>query len=198
MTLKSLPTKSGRSRSAAFTLIELLVVISIIAVLASLAVPAVNNAMVQGKKTQARNDVQQIIAGIKAYQTEYGRLPTQKTASDNAGEQNLSEEEFGKVMQVLVGKDTTLNPRGIVFLEPKVARSKRGGMDPQTYIYYDPWGKAYIVKLDTSYDNKIDYYNPGGSSEPNVYATAVGISAGPNGTVEDPYKAGSDDITSFK
>lgn len=190
--------KRGRARSAAFTLIELLVVISIIAVLAGLAFPAVSNALGQGKKTQARNDVQQIVAAIKAYQAEYNRLPSETSSNDNSAEQNLGDEEFAKVMQALVGKDTTLNPRGIVFIEPKVTRNKKGGMDSESYIYYDPWGKSYVVKLDTSYDSKINYYNPGGSGEPNVYGSAVAVSAGPNGKLEDPYASGTDDITSFK
>ncbi|MDD5350382.1 MAG: type II secretion system protein [Chthoniobacteraceae bacterium] len=43
-----------------FTLIELLVVISIIAVLASLAVPAVTGALVKGQLIQAVNNVRQI------------------------------------------------------------------------------------------------------------------------------------------
>lgn len=193
-----LQQKRGRAHSAAFTLIELLVVISIIAILAGLAFPAVSNALGQGKKTQARNDVQQIVAAIKAYQAEYNRLPSETSSNDNSAEQNLSEEEFGRLMQALVGKDTTLNPRGIVFIEPKVTRNKKGGMDSQSYIYYDPWGNAYVVKLDTSYDSKINYYNPGGASEPNVYGSAVAVSPGPNGKIEDPYSTSSDDITSFK
>jgi prepilin-type N-terminal cleavage/methylation domain-containing protein len=43
-----------------FTLIELLVVISIIAVLASLAVPAVTSALVKGQLVQAMNNARQI------------------------------------------------------------------------------------------------------------------------------------------
>ena len=45
---------------AAFTLIELLVVISIIAILASLAVPAITGALVKGQLTQTMNNGRQV------------------------------------------------------------------------------------------------------------------------------------------
>jgi prepilin-type N-terminal cleavage/methylation domain-containing protein len=52
--------KSLRSKIAAFTLIELLVVISIIAVLASLALPAVTGALVKGQITQTMSNYRQL------------------------------------------------------------------------------------------------------------------------------------------
>ena len=51
---------SLRSKIAAFTLIELLVVISIIAVLASLALPAITGALVKGQITQTTSNYRQI------------------------------------------------------------------------------------------------------------------------------------------
>jgi prepilin-type N-terminal cleavage/methylation domain-containing protein len=51
--------KAHRSLQA-FTLIELLVVISIIAILASLAIPAVSNALVRGQMTQTLNNARQL------------------------------------------------------------------------------------------------------------------------------------------
>jgi prepilin-type N-terminal cleavage/methylation domain-containing protein len=52
--------KSSRRSPQAFTLIELLVVISIIAILASLAIPAVSNALVRGQMTQTLNNGRQL------------------------------------------------------------------------------------------------------------------------------------------
>jgi len=49
-----------KNRFAAFTLIELLVVISIIAVLASLALPAITGALVKGQITQTTSNYRQL------------------------------------------------------------------------------------------------------------------------------------------
>ena len=52
--------RSGERGSSAFTLIELLVVISIIAVLASLALPAVTGALVKGQINQTTSNYRQL------------------------------------------------------------------------------------------------------------------------------------------
>ena len=52
--------KTLRKKIAAFTLIELLVVISIIAVLASLALPAVTGALTKGQITQTTSNYRQL------------------------------------------------------------------------------------------------------------------------------------------
>ena len=131
---------SLRGKSAAFTLIELLVVIAIIAILAGLAFPAVQGAMGSAKKAQARNDVNQLAAAVKAFQLEYGKLPATK---DDAAE----------VVKALIGSNTSVNPRNIVFFEPKTAKGGKKGWDGANYL--DPWGSPYKVVLDLGYSNKI-------------------------------------------
>ena len=63
----------------AFTLIELLVVITVIAILMALLFPAFRGVQDQAKRTQAKNDVTQIVTAVNAYYTEYGKMPVDST-----------------------------------------------------------------------------------------------------------------------
>jgi prepilin-type N-terminal cleavage/methylation domain-containing protein len=163
------PLITGR-RPAAFTLIELLVVIAIIAILAGLAFPAVQGALGSGKKAQARNDVAQLVAAVKAFQLEYGRLPSTTTGSDAASADSAA------VVTALTSSNN-LNPRGIVFFEPKIAKGNKNGVGTDGK-YYDPWGGAYVFALDTSYDNRINY-NATGTAQ-NHFTTVIVESSGPD------------------
>jgi prepilin-type N-terminal cleavage/methylation domain-containing protein len=140
-------TFSPPRKASGFTLIELLVVIVIIAILAGLAFPAVQGALESGKKAQARNDVHQLAAAVKAFQLEYGRLPV-----DASGGTDTTNAPNSDIISALT-KTNQLNPRGIMFFEPKIARRGRGGLDGT--VYKDPWGNPYTFMLDTSYDNRI-------------------------------------------
>ena len=62
-------------RSRAFTLVEMLVVISIITVLASLILPAVQNARESARQLQCNNRMRQIGLGFLQFTTAKGRLP---------------------------------------------------------------------------------------------------------------------------
>lgn len=191
-------TRTSRERSA-FTLVELLIVIAIIAILAGLAFPAVQGALNSGKKAQARNDVQQIAAAIRAYQLEYGRLPSSVTSPGDGDEDFLGKDRSKEVIGILTGENTSnLNPQGRAFLEAKTTTSRKGGIDPSDKTFYDPWGEPYLIKLDTSYNNKLEYYSTGGAANPNVFSSVIVISTGPNKTQDDPNASGSDEIVSFK
>ena len=58
-----------------FTLIELTVVILTIAILMGLVFTAGQGMIDRARKTQAKNDLTQIITAVNAYYTEYGRNP---------------------------------------------------------------------------------------------------------------------------
>ena len=151
---------------AAFTLIELLVVIAIIAILAGLAFPAVQGALGGAKKAQARNDVTQLAAAIKAFQLEYGRLPA---TANNAAD----------VVKTLIASNTSVNPRNIVFFEPKTAKSGKNGWDGSAYR--DPWGMPYDVILDLGYSNKITA--DVGKGNQTYFTTVIVQSGGPDKTL---------------
>jgi prepilin-type N-terminal cleavage/methylation domain-containing protein len=176
-------------RSAAFTLIELLVVIAIIAILAGLAFPAVQGALGSGKKAQARNDVQQIAAAIRAFELEYGRMPTSAVNSGNDVNDAYTADSKN-VVKALLGQDTGLNPRNIVFLDAKTAKGKKGGVDSSDYTFYDPWGTSYIIKMDNNYNGKTEYYG-------DRFTKVIVLSPGPNKTPENPSASGNDDIGNF-
>jgi prepilin-type N-terminal cleavage/methylation domain-containing protein len=177
-------------RAAAFTLIELLVVISIIAILAALAFPAVNGAIGSARKAQARNDVQQIATAIKAYQAEYGRLP-HNTAG---GSSDTWISDNREIMEILIVPNPNnlhpLNPKGINFLDPKVANQAKGGYF--NGVYYDPWGVPYALELDTDYNGKINAAYFGRTN----FGTVSVICIGADGTAKNRGQDATD-ITNF-
>src|SRR6266511_4608590 len=67
--------RAMQKSSPAFTLIELLVVIAIIAILIGLLFPAFRAVQDQAKRTQAKNDLTQIVTAVNAYYTDYGKYP---------------------------------------------------------------------------------------------------------------------------
>jgi len=143
MLITNPPAARTRHDQQAFTLIELLVVISIIAILASLAFPAVNGAIDSARKARAGSDVTQIATAVVAYEVEYGRLPTHTGNAVNS-----------TLMATLTGNSTD-NPRKIVFLEASEWKKGRGGTNSSGFC--DPWDSAsvYQIALDTNYDNLV-------------------------------------------
>ena len=195
--------KISTTRSKAFTLIELLVVISIIAILASLAFPAVNGAIDSAKRAKAKSDTVQIVTAVKAYQTEYGRLPTAAVSSDDGGEatQGWFQSNNDEIIRVLTGENyNSMNPRKITFLETRPAKGNKDGVGTDGK-FYDPWGTPYAIKLDTSYDNNLEYY--GTDSVNNLRITAFAVSFGKNTKQQDVTKSSDstgkvDDIVSYQ
>ena len=164
-------------RSSAFTLIELLVVMAIIAILIGLLFPAFRAVQDQAKRTQAKNDLTQIVNAVNAFYTDYGRYPL-VTADTTYGPAGTTANN--PLFNVLRAQDTTNNPRQIVFINPpyvKAPANPRSGIATQATTingisvaindYVDPWGTPYNVAIDGGYDNQLT----------NAYAANTG--AGP-------------------
>jgi prepilin-type N-terminal cleavage/methylation domain-containing protein len=156
-----LPSSPGPSRRA-FTLIELLVVISIIAILAGLAFPALNGAIDAAKKVKAKNDVVQIVSAIKAYQTEYGKLPIWSEVS--SGKIEADNDKLFNVLRgsATIGEQGAMNPRRIPFIEIRVSKGAKDGLGVNDGKFYDPWGKPYKIWLDIDYNNEVEDMYTGG------------------------------------
>lgn len=145
-----------------FTLIELLVVITILGILMSMAVGGTSAIKEQSRSAQARTDVTGVAIAIKAFYNDYSRYPVPGTKTDDTPfEPQKGAEGNKEVLNILVGADTTLNPRGQVYYEGKSAKagkdggpinglSKEGGL-------FDPWGFTYGILVDGDYDQKLKY-----------------------------------------
>ncbi|MEY2518267.1 MAG: ral secretion pathway protein [Verrucomicrobiota bacterium] len=154
--------KFSRQRVFAFTLIELLVVIVIIAVLMGLAFPVFQGVQNQAKKTQAKNDLTQIVTAVNAFYTEYGRYPTTAASDSEATLGPSGANTNNTLFSELRGLTTALNTRQIVFLSPPDAKDSinpRNGIAGTTSAsagqYFDPWGIAYAIRMDWNYDNQV-------------------------------------------
>lgn len=77
---------TNKLRRKGFTLIELLVVISIIGILASLALVSYSGAQKQARDTQRRSDLAQYRNSLETYAASNGSVfPTQATAANVSG-----------------------------------------------------------------------------------------------------------------
>jgi prepilin-type N-terminal cleavage/methylation domain-containing protein len=150
------PRRTPARGVRAFTLIELLVVIAIIAVLIGLLFPAFRAVQDQAKKTQAKNDLTQIVNGVNAFYTDYGKYPLVNADTVYGPAANPNNTLFN----VLRAQDATNNPRQIVFISPPyvkndTAGNRRSGVSPTTLQYYDPWAQPYNVEIDGNYNNQL-------------------------------------------
>jgi len=173
----------------AFTLIELLVVIAIIIILAGLLYPAYNAVQSQAKRTQAKNDLTQIVNAVNAFYTDYGKYPTSATGSDSCYNWQVFNPTFEPFNAALFNElracntttdpsscsaNATINTRQIVYISPPIVKdpaNPKSGIGTTaspgvgTGKFFDPWGSPYNVEIDSNYDNTVrnPYVALGGS-----------------------------------
>jgi type II secretory pathway pseudopilin PulG len=201
-----------RERVSAFTLIEILVVITIIIILAGMLFPAYRGVQNQAKKTQAKNDLTQIVTAVNAFYTEYGRYPvatsitTDATATYGPAPASSTNDAL---FNELRAKTVVLNTRQIVFISPpdvKDPATPRSGIGTTTGAgqYYDPWGTPYAVAIDADYDNQVTpnpYGASGGAGTSPVRQGVIAWSLGSDtklGNNGDGLFTNSDDVVSWQ
>ena len=219
----------AQRKPAAFTLIEMIVVILIIATLAAMIMTGASSLIDRAKKVQAKNDVTQIVNSVNAYYTEYGKYPM---VDANQGTDTLygksgtapGNEDLCNVLRALaqgVNLGDVLNPRKIVFLSGRDSSRARSGFatvattDTQTKpinigAFVDPYGNAYMVAIDGSYDgatvDALPYtdlpYATGNTVRTGCFAESFGKD-GVQGTKQsnrtgDKKYSGSDDVLSWQ
>jgi type II secretory pathway pseudopilin PulG len=184
-----------------YTLVELLVVIGVLAILVALAFPAALRVSKEKKVALAREEVLQIKQAIQAYVAEYKYLPGYKEITPGKNENmngdlvSLSAPTSQKIINILTGNDTTLNPKKIKFLK-KRDFFRNSGMNDKANDYkrqieeedakndnwIDPWGNPYIIGLDYNYDKeiKVNKYIPTSSGKI-FYTQFLVYSKGPDG-----------------
>ena len=180
------------NRVRAFTLIELLVVITIIAVLMGIAFPVFSSIQNQARKTQAKNDVTQIVTAVNAFYTEYGKYPLPASATSDAAATYGSTNSNKALFDELRGVINVLNTRQIVFISPAEAKdptNPRGGIagtsSAKAGEYFDPWGTAYWISIDWDYDNEVvnPYGADKGAGSAKIRQGVIAWSLGKNGAL---------------
>ena len=114
-----------------FTLIELLVVITIIAILASLAVPTFAKIQEKGNQTKGISNCRQIITAMRIFASENsGNYPGSSAASGNAGSTTDSNTAF---QELFTGGVLKVRKGGIKGAAQKAigGRAARGKGNPQ-------------------------------------------------------------------
>jgi prepilin-type N-terminal cleavage/methylation domain-containing protein len=191
-------------QETAFTLIELLVVIGIIAILLGLVFPVFQGVLDRAKKTQAKNDLTQIVTAVNAFYTEYGRYPLASTVTtDTAASYGAGSSSSKAVFDELRGQSTTINTRQIVFISPAEDTTQTNpkgkiGSDGQ---FYDAWGFAYAIRIDADYDNQVanPYTGSGGAGADPIRQGVITWSVGKDGTLGKSGKyTRSDDVISWQ
>mgnify|MGYP000947957304 CR=1 FL=1 len=129
--------------------------------------------------------LQGAIAALKAYQTEYNRLPLETLDNKDAPQLQRSR---GIVLRALTMDKLTedaakLNPRVIKFYEPPLSKNQKGGLyydDKGEPVLVDAWGEPFYFMLELNGNGVLPNPDPD-PKEPRELSTRIIIfSSGPD------------------
>ncbi|MEP6810380.1 MAG: type II secretion system protein [Chthoniobacterales bacterium] len=164
-----------KKKSAAFTLIELLVVISIIAVLAGIALPVYTQVQERGAQTKDLSNAKQIGLGLKLYAGDNdGLFPTATVGTGGGGQggSGTSNDAFAKLIPQYV-------PTEKIFY---LAKSKWTPTQPDEVFGTQSDGSPASTNLAAGENNFAYVSNLTDTSNPNLPLIADGFAAGTPGT----------------
>lgn len=191
----------------AFTLVELFVVMLIVAILIGILFPAFRGVQDQAKRTQAKNDLTQIVTAVNAFYTEYGKYPLAATIETTLGPGG-SPTTNQILFNPLRGLDAMLNPRQIIFISPpdvKDPNTPRSGIGTGTTNigqFFDPWGQNYVVRVDADYNNQVanPYSQNAGATtlQTGVISWSLGKNGPAGGSGDKNSSNAADDVISWQ
>ena len=154
-----------------------------------MAFPAFTAVQNPARKTQAKNDLVQIVTAVNAFYTEYGKYPVADADQGTEKSFTVTNRQLTDILRSVPGNDPVVtdpttnkyNLRKIVFLQPPdvksdVAGIRRAGVSPTDGNYYDPWGNIYAIRIDSDYNNQVaNPYSTNAGSNPIKSASSRGL-----------------------
>ncbi len=150
-----------------------LVLITLVAVVAGIAVPAFSAVARQAKVKSSRTLAQQVVVGALGYQAEYSRWPAD---AGNDGKLVRTTDAF---VAVLTGTDAQANPHAVSFMGAfRPASSASAGLAADGSLV-DAWGEPFYVAFDVDGDGSVPNPDPASTLNPLGHPIIV-FSAGPD------------------
>lgn len=169
------------------------VVILTVLFLGPLAMTQVRD-QIASTRLSAKAEMQALVVAINGYQTEYNRLPAMDSPPplvDNTQGYNTTATEGKQILEIIMGKSTSRNPRQIAFYEPPADKDSGTRYSPTSGLK-DVWGsKGYIIILD--YDGDGSLADPAHRGT-KITGHVLVYSAGPDGD----YTTWLDNVTSWE